>query len=60
MLYNRFEIGSYVVGGATLMAGAVLAYINRRHSVESEEASIIVAVPIVGAENWRVGIQALF
>lgn len=60
VLYNRFEIGSYVVGGATLMAGAVLAYINRRHSVESEEASIIVAVPIVGAENWRVGIQALF
>lgn len=48
-LWNRLEVTAYTVGAAALIAGGVLAYLNREHEIEfDEQGRRLAAVPYVG------------
>ena len=41
---NRVEVGAYVVGGAAVLAGSVLAYINREREYVLSESGVRIAI----------------
>jgi tetratricopeptide (TPR) repeat protein len=57
-LEKKLAIGSYIAGGATIAAGAVLLYMNRPHLMEREDAGSTAAgvavVPVVSADTLGV------
>jgi len=51
-LFNRLEVTTYVLGGATLVAGAVLAYMNREREIRLSESGARVALsPILSPRS---------
>ncbi len=55
--YNRFEVAAYATGGALVLTGAVLTYLNRERRIPAEQ---VVAEPVVGPDSVGMSLRVSF